>query len=67
MVTINILGSVGPLTLLVREDDIVHKVIEISMKLYAKEGCMLVLGYNAKQFELYSANNGTKGNVIPYV
>ncbi|GLJ26504.1 hypothetical protein SUGI_0512360 [Cryptomeria japonica] len=57
LVTINVLGSAGPLRFLVRSDDPVQKVIEGALKSYAREGRLPVLGHNAKQFELYSANS----------
>lgn len=60
LVTINVLGSAGPLRFLAREDETVHKIIETALKLYAREGRLPVLGYNAKQFELYCANSGTE-------
>lgn len=60
LVTINVLGSAGPLRFLAREDETVLKIIETALKLYAREGRLPVLGYNAKQFELYCANSGTE-------
>lgn len=60
LVTINVLGSAGPLRFLTREDETVHKIIETALKLYAREGRLPVLGDNTKQFELYCANSGTE-------
>lgn len=58
LVTINVLGSAGPLRFLVKCDDPVQKVIETALKSYAREGRLPLLGNNTKQFELHCANSG---------
>eukprot|EP00252_Welwitschia_mirabilis_P004131 TRINITY_DN14336_c0_g1_i2.p1 TRINITY_DN14336_c0_g1~~TRINITY_DN14336_c0_g1_i2.p1 ORF type:complete len:224 (-),score=43.54 TRINITY_DN14336_c0_g1_i2:225-896(-) len=58
LVTVNVLGSAGPLRFLASSDDTVQKIIEVVLKSYAREGRLPVLGQNIKQFELYCANGG---------
>ncbi|GLJ26506.1 hypothetical protein SUGI_0512550 [Cryptomeria japonica] len=58
LVTINVLGSAGPLRFLASSDDPVQKLIETALKSYAREGRLPVFGHNAKQFELHCANSG---------
>ena len=65
LIAINVLDSTRPFRFLAKEDDTVHKIIESALKLYAREGRLPILGFNIKQFELYCANGGTEGRVIP--
>eukprot|EP00252_Welwitschia_mirabilis_P021275 TRINITY_DN540_c0_g1_i1.p1 TRINITY_DN540_c0_g1~~TRINITY_DN540_c0_g1_i1.p1 ORF type:complete len:181 (-),score=24.16 TRINITY_DN540_c0_g1_i1:329-871(-) len=58
LVTVNVLGSAGPLRFLARSDDTVQKIMESALKSYAREGRLPVLGHCIKQFELYCANGG---------
>ncbi|XP_052107715.1 uncharacterized protein LOC107457857 [Arachis duranensis] len=54
LVTINILGSSGPIRLVVNETDLVSRVIETTLKSYANEERLPLLGFDATNFFLYS-------------
>ncbi|KAL9269377.1 hypothetical protein AKJ16_DCAP20048 [Drosera capensis] len=58
LVTVNVLGSAGPLRFLVNEHDLVGGVIDASLKRYAHEGRLPALGSASGNFLLYSANAG---------
>ncbi|KAK2441873.1 hypothetical protein QL285_013114 [Trifolium repens] len=58
LVTINIMGSSGPIRFVVNEKELVSGVIDTSLKSYAKEGRLPVLGFNAANFLLYHPNAG---------
>eukprot|EP01018_Ginkgo_biloba_P026689 Gb_20873 [translate_table: standard] len=60
LVTVNVLGSAGPLRFLVSADDSAHRIMETALKSYAREGRLPVLGQNIKQFDLYCANSGSE-------
>ena len=62
LVTINIMGSAGPIRFVVNEKEVVSEVIETALKSYAREGRLPVLGFDATNFFLYSANAGFDGN-----
>ncbi|KAH9290037.1 hypothetical protein KI387_034154, partial [Taxus chinensis] len=57
-VTVNVLGSAGPMRFLASYADPVQKVMETALKSYARGGRLPVLGLNTKQFELHCANSG---------
>ncbi|KAI4307642.1 hypothetical protein L6164_030809 [Bauhinia variegata] len=56
LITINILGSAGPMRFVVNEEDIVSGVIDTALKSYARVGRLPVLGSDARNFLLYCAN-----------
>ncbi|XP_027336919.1 uncharacterized protein At4g22758-like [Abrus precatorius] len=58
LVTINILGSAGPIRFVVSEKELVSRVIDTALKSYAREGRLPVLGFDATNFFLYCANAG---------
>ncbi|XP_047164716.1 uncharacterized protein At4g22758-like [Vigna umbellata] len=58
LVTINIMGSAGPIRFVVNEKEVVSGVIETALKSYAREGRLPVLGFDATNFFLYCANAG---------
>lgn len=64
LVTVNVLGSAGPLRFLVNENDLVGGVIDASLKRYAHEGRLPALGLASGNFLLYSANAGADGTFI---
>lgn len=66
LVTINVLGSAGPLRFLASCDDPVQKLIETALKSYAREGRLPVFGHNVKQFELHCANSDYGQALEPY-
>ncbi|GLT28815.1 hypothetical protein SLA2020_037190 [Shorea laevis] len=59
LITINVLGSAGPIRFVVNEDDLVSAVIDTALKSYAREGRLPVLGSDANNFLLYTANAGS--------
>ncbi|KAJ9564280.1 hypothetical protein OSB04_000246 [Centaurea solstitialis] len=63
LITVNVIGSPGPLRLLVNEDDTVSTVIESSLKLYARGGRLPVLGSDFKNFILYPSNARSDGTL----
>ncbi|KAJ4973350.1 hypothetical protein NE237_006524 [Protea cynaroides] len=58
LITINVLGSAGPLRFVVSEDEIVAEVMDTALKSYAREGRLPVLGSDLNDFLLYCANAG---------
>lgn len=62
LITVNVLGSPGPLRLLVNQDDTVSTVIDSSLKLYARGGRLPVLGSDFKNFLLYTSNATSDGS-----
>jgi hypothetical protein len=68
LVTINVMGSSGPIRFVVNEKELVSGVIDTSLKSYAKEGRLPVLGFNAANFLLYHPNAGFDGMIsYPYI
>ena len=63
LVTVNILGSAGPIRFVVNEKDLVSGVIGTALKSYAREGRLPVLGFDVSNFLLYCANAGFDGMV----
>lgn len=60
LVSITVLGSAGPIRFVMNEDDPVAAVIATSLKYYAREGRLPVLGSNSNDFVLYSPNAATE-------
>jgi len=58
LVTVNVLGSAGPIRFVVNEGDNVSGVIDTALKLYARAGRLPVLGSDVNNFLLYPANAG---------
>lgn len=63
LVTINIMGSSGPLRFVVNEKELVSGVIDTALKSYAREGRLPVLGFEATNFFLYHPNSGFDGMI----
>lgn len=61
LITVNVLGSAGPLRFLVNEEELVATVIDTALRSYAREGRLPVLGFDLDNFLLYSANAGSDG------
>lgn len=61
LITVNVVGSAGPIRFVVNEDDPVSGVIDTSLKTYAREGRLPVLGSDPNGFLLYCANAGSDG------
>lgn len=62
LITVNVLGSAGPLRFVVNETDLVAGVIDTALKSYAREGRLPVLGSDVNGFVLYCADAGFNGN-----
>ncbi|KAM7516370.1 hypothetical protein LguiA_005953 [Lonicera macranthoides] len=58
LITVNVLGSTGPLRFLVKESDSVSCVIDAALKFYASEGRLPTLCSDLNSFLLYPANSG---------
>ncbi|KAL9994602.1 hypothetical protein Hdeb2414_s0892g00958501 [Helianthus debilis subsp. tardiflorus] len=56
LITVNVLGSSGPLRFVVNDDDKVSEVIDSSLKMYARSGRLPVLGSDFNNFLLYPSN-----------
>nr|AGV54243.1 senescence-associated protein [Phaseolus vulgaris] len=59
LISINVLGSAGPIRFLVNEEDHVAAVIETALKSYAREGRLPLLGTDNAGFSLYCPHLGT--------
>ncbi|XP_008809821.3 uncharacterized protein LOC103721402 [Phoenix dactylifera] len=59
LITVNVLGSAGPLRFLVNDGELVTNVIHTALKSYAREGRLPVLGSDFNNFLLYCANSGS--------
>lgn len=66
LITVNVVGSSGPLRFVVNEDDKVSKIIDMSLKLYVREGRLPVLELGFKNFSLYASDAGTCEGTKPF-
>ncbi|XP_009586821.1 uncharacterized protein At4g22758-like [Nicotiana tabacum] len=58
LITVNVLGSAGPLRFVVSENDKVAVVVNTALKQYAREGRLPILSSNVNDFFLYTTNAG---------
>jgi hypothetical protein len=65
LVTVTVLGSAGPLRFLVDEGESVTGLIRAALRCYAREGRMPLLGADAANFLLYTANGRSDGTAQP--
>lgn len=56
LITINVLGSSGPLRFVVKENDLVCEVIHTALKTYARAARLPLLGHDTTNFLLYCPN-----------
>ena len=61
MISINVLGSAGPIRFVVNEEELVEAVIDTTLKSYAREGRLPVLGNDHSAFFLYCPHLGSDG------
>ncbi|KAE9601068.1 hypothetical protein Lalb_Chr13g0293831 [Lupinus albus] len=59
LISINVLGSAGPIRFVVNETELVTKVIETTLKLYAREGRLPILGNDINGFLLFCTHFGS--------
>lgn len=62
LITVTILGSTGPIRLVVKGDDDATAVIGATLRIYAREGRFPPLGSDASSFFLYPAHAGFQGS-----
>ncbi|GAB2227428.1 hypothetical protein Droror1_Dr00009249 [Drosera rotundifolia] len=53
LITVNVIGSAGPMRFVVNEKELVVSVIDMVLKSYAREGRLPVLGSDLNDFFLY--------------
>ncbi|XP_076889915.1 uncharacterized protein LOC143540822 [Bidens hawaiensis] len=61
LIKINVVGSAGPIRVVVDEEAAVAAVIETALKSYARESRLPVLGTKCTDFFLYTPIVGTEG------
>ncbi|XP_057960561.1 uncharacterized protein At4g22758-like [Malania oleifera] len=60
LISINVLGSAGPIRFVVNEEELVAAVIDTALKSYAREGRLPILGSDLNNFLLYCSNSGSE-------
>lgn len=58
LISINVLGSAGPIRFIVNEEQLVAAVIDTALKSYAREGRLPILGSDLNDFQLYCPTAG---------
>lgn len=61
LVSINVLGSTGPIRFVVNEEDLVCEVIKTTLASYARLARLPTLGTNVDNFILYCVNDEMDG------
>ncbi|KAG0458193.1 hypothetical protein HPP92_023039 [Vanilla planifolia] len=59
LISVTVVGSVGPIRVVVREDELVSSIISTVLKNYAREGRRPILGSELDNFVLYHAGDGS--------
>lgn len=63
LISINVMGSPGPIRFVVGEDELVGSVIDMALRSYARQGRLPVLGSDSSGFLLYCANAESDGKM----
>ncbi|KAL8137491.1 hypothetical protein V2J09_003492 [Rumex salicifolius] len=66
LITINVLGSAGPMRFVVYEEELVNTVIDTALKSYARAGRLPVLGSVLGDFQLYCPAAGSDCLMNPW-
>jgi len=66
LVSINVLGSAGPIRFVVDEEELVEVVIDTTLKSYAREGRLPRLGSDHSAFFLYCPHHGSDAALSPW-
>ncbi|XP_020582699.1 uncharacterized protein At4g22758-like [Phalaenopsis equestris] len=61
LISVSVLGSSGPIRIVVSKDELVSVVVGTVLKTYAREGRRPILGCNHDDFVLYHALDGSNG------
>jgi len=64
LISINVLGSAGPIRFVVSEEDLVATIIDTALKSYAREGRLPILGKDVTSFALYCQHIGSDGKSL---
>ncbi|CAN0929868.1 hypothetical protein LINGRAHAP2_LOCUS37312 [Linum grandiflorum] len=64
LISVTVLGSAGPIRFVVSEQELVAAVIDTSLKSYAREGRLPVLGSDLNDFFLYCPSAGSGGTIL---
>ncbi|KAL5212919.1 hypothetical protein ABZP36_023766 [Zizania latifolia] len=59
LVTVTVLGSAGPLRFLIDEGETITGLVRTALRCYAREGRIPLLGADAADFLVYTANGGS--------
>lgn len=61
LVTVTVVGSAGPIRVVVREGELVSNVIVMVLRSYHREGRRPILGFDINTFLLYCSNSRSEG------
>lgn len=62
LISVTVIGSPGPIRLVVNQEELVAAVIDAVLKYYARIGRFPILGTNRNSFFLYCPASGAEGN-----